>query len=159
MNVFVRMLREIYGITTSITESPPRLALKQFGGPFDIESFRLQSNVCYVVTPPFVSYCMLIEEKQGDANTINSSTPMIHQQQKGTVRGLRRPETLNSGHLETDSMCTAPLEGLYQKFKVSTDENEASSSTAPLPKKQKKGSGLARFMFKSPQIEETNENE
>ena len=51
-------------------------------------------------------------------------------------------------------MCTAPLEGLYQKFKISSDENEALSSTEPLPKKQKKGIGLARFMFKTPQIEE-----
>jgi len=143
MNVFVRMLREVYGIMTSITESPPRLALKQFGGPFDIQSFRTQSNVCYIVTPPFVSYCMLIEEKQSESTVNDQMTSNIP---KGTVRGLRRPDTLNSAPLETGTMCTAPLEGLYQKFKISCEEKEGSSSTAPLPKKQKKGNGLARFM-------------
>ena len=55
-------------IEESINETPPRTALKMCGGPFDIEMFRKQTNVCLTVTPPFVSYCMLIEERQPVAN-------------------------------------------------------------------------------------------
>ena len=38
MNIFVRMLREVYGIENSINEAPPCMALNMFGGPFDIET-------------------------------------------------------------------------------------------------------------------------
>ena len=33
MNVFVRMLREVYGIESGIIEAPPRISLRMFGGP------------------------------------------------------------------------------------------------------------------------------
>ena len=64
MNIFVRMYRQIYNITDTIIEAPPRLTLKEFGGPFDITEFRQNNNICAIINPPFVSYCMLVEEKK-----------------------------------------------------------------------------------------------
>lgn len=89
INIFVRMLREVYKIEQSIEEAPPRLSLRMFGGPFDIESFRKQTNTCSIVTPPFVSYCMLIEERH-PSGTIPITEQTISSS-RGTVRGLTRP--------------------------------------------------------------------
>ena len=63
LNVFTRMMRDIYDVKESITESPPRIALQKFGGPFDIKTFRSMKNNCIIRKPPFVSYCMVVEEK------------------------------------------------------------------------------------------------
>lgn len=112
MNIFVRMLREVYGIEESINETPPRTALKMFGGPFDIETFRKQTNVCLTVTPPFVSYCMLIEERQPVANVGEQTNTM----QRGSVRGLRRPTDVASMKAHDDDICGPPAEGLYSNF-------------------------------------------
>lgn len=66
LNVLIRMLREVYGIDGPIVETPPRPALKRFGGVFD--SSNLPRARCRLVTPPFVSYCMLLEEHNEEAN-------------------------------------------------------------------------------------------
>lgn len=63
LNTFVRMLREVYGITEKVIEAPPRISLSKFGGPFNIETFRTMKNICCINKPPFVSYCMVVEER------------------------------------------------------------------------------------------------
>lgn len=63
LNVFVKMLREVYGITQKVIEAPPRISLEKFGGPFNIKSFRTMENICSICKPPFVSYCMVVEER------------------------------------------------------------------------------------------------
>ena len=155
MNVFIRMLRDVYDVDCGITEAPPRIALKMFGGPFDIEDFRKQKNICCVVHPPFVSYCMLIEERQpiesiGECSTGNTT--------RGTVKGLRRPSS-GTVQLTDDDFSTPEHVGLYSNF-ISTkhilekkNENEEDTSKSPTPKKMKKEKeknntmkGLARFM-------------
>ena len=150
MNVFVRMLREVYGISSGIIESPPRISLKMFGGPFDIESFRNQKNVCYVVHPPFVSYCMLIEERQpiqSIGESLNDGTV------RGTVKGLRRPEP-GSVKMSDDDFVSPESDGLYSKFLTSknidfeSDEEEEKNikrTRFEKNEKPKKSSGLARF--------------
>ena len=61
LNVLVRMLREVYGVTDPVRAAPPRPALLRWGGPFDP---RKQTKAeCRLVEPPFVSYCMLAEER------------------------------------------------------------------------------------------------
>ena len=140
MNVFVRMLREVYGIESGVIESPPRISLKMFGGPFDIEDFRKQQNVCFIVHPPFVSYCMLIEERQPIQSIGESS------QKKGTVKGLRRPEC-GSVKPTADEICVPNnSEGLYQTF---LSKHTGATSKTPEEnenKKQKKEKGgLGRF--------------
>tara|TARA_B110001452_G_scaffold236862_1_gene216376 strand:+ start:3745 stop:4530 length:786 start_codon:yes stop_codon:yes gene_type:complete len=61
LNVLSKMLREVYGVTDPISETPPRPALRRFGGVFDPTQTRRPVE-CRVVEPPFVSYCMLVEE-------------------------------------------------------------------------------------------------
>jgi hypothetical protein len=145
------MLREVYSITDTITESPPRIALKMFGGPFDIETFRAQKNVCYIVNPPFVSYCMLIEERQ----PIESIGESYNGQTKGSVKGLRRPNP-GSVKVSEDSFGLPENEtGLYSKFmqsnKMSADLEEVvapPSKKTKTKEKPKNDAGLARFMCK-----------
>lgn len=133
MNIFVRMLRDVYGIEGSVNEAPPRLSLAMFGGPFDIESFRKQTMICTMVTPPFVSYCMLIEERQPNA-TIGEHT---ESRQRGTVRGLRRPANIIKDTAdETNELCAPENEGMYATFinERLADESEL-ESVAPAGKR------------------------
>jgi len=153
MNVFVRMLREVYGISSGVVESPPRISLKMFGGPFDIETFRNQKNICFIVQPPFVSYCMLIEERlpiQSIGENSGASVP------KGTVRGLRRPES-GTVKLTEDEICTPTDDGLYANF-VSKQSNDVCEdqmkNTNKRQKKEKTSTtkidkGLGRFSVNS----------
>lgn len=111
MNVFVRMLRDVHNITESINEAPPRLSLSMFGGPFDIETFRTQKNICVTLNPPFVSYCMIIEERPPISN-IGEATQVA---QKGTVRGLRRPAERPAPQ-ETEEISGPRADGMYAEF-------------------------------------------
>jgi hypothetical protein len=155
MNIFVRMLRDVYGIEGSINEAPPRLSLNMFGGPFDIESFRKQTMICTMVTPPFVSYCMLIEERQ--PSTLMGERP--ENRQRGTVRGLRRPTHTNHVSFDgvDDEICQPENEGVYATFlseRNAPDQKIVPEETAPPSKKAKtsrvtrttaSSSGLAKF--------------
>ena len=60
LNTLVRMLREVYGVEQPVVETPPRPALRRFGGSFDPRGVARAS--CRVLHPPFVSYCMIVEE-------------------------------------------------------------------------------------------------
>lgn len=63
LNVLVHMLRDVFGIDGPVAAAPPRQALRRFGGVFDP---RVQRKAeCRLVTPPFVSYCMIVEERRG----------------------------------------------------------------------------------------------
>lgn len=150
MNIFVRMLREVYNIDSGIIEAPPRIALKMFGGPFDIETFRNQKNVCQIVNPPFVSYCMLIEERK-PIESIGESSSGVPQNTRGTVKGLRRPEP-GSVNIAPDEFGGPETEGLYSKFLASKDVEAQPSPKKQKVREQKKvvasDKGLARFMSK-----------
>lgn len=71
INVLTHMLDAVYGITTPIIETPPRAALRRFGGMFDPQTRRTE---CKIVQPPFVSYSMIVEE-QNTANVEEKTTP------------------------------------------------------------------------------------
>ena len=111
MSIFVRMLREVYGITDPVIEAPPRIALEKFGGPFNIDDFRTQTNICTTMTPPFISHSMLIEERPPIAAIGEVSIP-----QRGTVRGLRRPAANRVVEVGGSHVCDAPLDGAYDSF-------------------------------------------
>ena len=123
MNIFVRMLRDVYGISLAVNEAPPRLSLTLFGGPFDIETFREQTNVCLTLTPPFISYCMLIEERQPIAS-VGEQTQSCS---RGSVRGLRRPtDAPKALTTPDDDLCAPEAEGMYLGFlKTQTKESES----------------------------------
>lgn len=141
MNIFVRMLREVYRIDDTVNEAPPRVALRMFGGPFDIESFREQTNICQLVNPPFVSHCMLVEERLPVADVGEQTQP------RGSVRGLRRPAT--DPPAANDDLGSPALEGMYANYL-----REHAFDDAPPAKRAKKappvsgGGGLARFAAK-----------
>lgn len=74
LNVLVRMLRDVYGITERVVETPPRPALRRFGGVFDT-SMNERAR-CRLVKPPFVAYCMVVEEQRGVAPDASSDVHM-----------------------------------------------------------------------------------
>lgn len=119
MNTLVKMLREVYGITGGVTEAPPRPAMKRFGGTFDPAT--LQRATCRILQPPFVSYCMIVEERVEDGTTAQkprqlvSSVEMEVEDADGLDeppppalfdsflrnRAVERRETTTSGHKRT----------------------------------------------------------
>ena len=149
MNIFVRMLRDVYGITDPVVEAPPRISLQKFGGPFTIDNFRSQKNICFIMSPPFISYSMLIEERQPIPSIGEANIP------RGSVKGLRRPES-GTTSLEESHMCNPPVTGLYSTFLNKTLENESSEIvkeevSKTITKRQKTRpliakTGLAKFM-------------
>ena len=145
MNVFIRMLREIYNVTDPVIESPPRISLQRFGGPFDINTFRKQTNVCSVINPPFVSYCMLVEERQPIVNIGETTTQRI-----ASVRGLRQPTT-GSVKPSEDDISMPISDGLYSKFIANNETHSDEEVKKPTKRlktgKEKKSTtgGLERF--------------
>jgi hypothetical protein len=61
LTAFVKYAHSIYGVQHNIVETPPRAALKRFGGPLKRQ---VETVACTVLTPPLVSYCMLLEERR-----------------------------------------------------------------------------------------------
>lgn len=150
MNVFVRMLKDVYNIHNMITAAPPRISLKAFGGPFDIEAFRKQCNICIPVTPPFVSYCMLVEERKGIESMGEEASSVASKHL--SVKGLKRPT--HPTVAPPDNMAISPKTSVYDNFLES--ERDATGSICDTNKKKRdrdkndtssgaSGSGLARF--------------
>ena len=63
LNVLARMLSQAYGITDHVVATPPRAALQRFGGPIRATG---QTRNMTLVSPPFISYCMIAEEHRED---------------------------------------------------------------------------------------------
>jgi hypothetical protein len=61
LDVLIKMLRDLYGVHDHVFETPPRAALSRFGGPFDPST--VPTVECRLVQPPFVSYCMIAQER------------------------------------------------------------------------------------------------
>ena len=155
MNVFVRMLRQVYNIIEPVVEAPPRISLKHFGGPFDIETFRNNTNICSVITPPFVSYCMLIEERQ----PIEDMGETMRSVNKCTVKGLRRPDK-SKVYVPEDNIGMPQEDSLYSSFlnnNVAVEGDSKMGEKSPTNRKRQKkesskastSGGLARFAQKN----------
>ena len=135
MNIFVRMLRDIYSIDRGVVEAPPRISLQMFGGPFDIESFRSEKNICLVIAPPFVSHSMLIEERvpnktMGETSAVKENDTFGHPNLKGSVRGLRRPVETPLLENQDEQIYCPSEDGLYETFIANKKvENEVSCNT------------------------------
>ena len=140
MYVFMRMARELYKMD-NVIEAPPKESLQMFGGPFSIEEFRAKHHRCVVQHPPFVSYCMIVEEKIVTAQTLQAE-----QIERSSVRGMKRPEKgkISVSTIEvSDSRLTNKYAQYVEEHK--TDESE------PVNKKQKSekkndNQGLGKFM-------------
>lgn len=148
MNIFIRMLRDVYDINHMIQESPPRLSLQIFGGPFDIERFRSNHNTCRLVQPPFVSYSMLIEEHANESKG-NETNNVFN----GSVRGLRRPSVSqaqsDTRHLDGKAKPES-LYNMYLKDRSSMSVDDSTTNTQPKrpraeAKSTKTAGGLSKF--------------
>lgn len=176
MSVFSRMLRDVYHISDAVVESPPRISLRMFGGPLDIEEFRTHKHTFSVVSPPFVSYCMLVEERgaaPGLAPSSSAPDPGLvpkfvgeTTRTVGSLHGFRRPDPTP---LLEDELCS-PVVGIYSSYleKKQATASAPSASKSALDeageedKKRKReirpsssskggvscGGGLARFKSK-----------
>lgn len=116
--VFKRMARDLYGVD-SVQAAPPRTSLHMFGGPFSIEDFRTKTFPCTVATPPFVSYCMVIEEKLA-----------AHPPDASTVRGMRIPSKVRVQGTSVDTN-TQVREDRYRKLCESRAHAARNSTDAP----------------------------
>ena len=124
LNVLTKMLREVYGVSDPITETPPRPALQKFGGVFD-PAQTCRPAECRLVEPPFVSYCMLVEEKNRSA--VLSELP-------------RPPPEAGSSSMEVEEADTfdepqppAMFDGFLSQRATHGRDAGGSSSVAPRP--------------------------
>ena len=113
LNTLARMMADVYGQPASIVEAPPRPALKRFGGMMDPPP-RAMATQCKLVQPPFVSYCMLIEECTHEPPATQSEPPVI----------------------ETEDLEDAPMEPpLFDAFLVERGRSAPAAAPAPAAKR------------------------
>jgi hypothetical protein len=134
-------------------EAPPRIFLKMFGGHLDIDEYRTKSlkTRCLLVTPPFVSHAMLLEEHSGAKETVMDVVEPLREGQH-VVRGLRRP-TLPVTVANSDPDVAPPTSRFNVFLKSKQRAAPKSSAEVRTPKKARKcndiatsGGGLGMFL-------------
>lgn len=115
MNVLTKMLREVYNVSGDVKIAPPRCSLKRFGGVFDPNSSP-KAN-CTLLHPPFVSYCMLVEER-----TVSQADNHVFTNFLSDLPTAEEADTLEEPHPP----------GLYNDFlkKMDTGEEKESGNAA-----------------------------
>jgi hypothetical protein len=125
----------VYGMDTDVVfnakEAPPRIFLKMFGGHMDIDEYRAKSvNVRTVlVTPPFVSHAMVLEEHSVDKTECSESgAPIVEPLREGQheLRGLRRP----TNPVQDNKCATQLTESKFDAY-VKSKKKEAPISRPP----------------------------
>lgn len=157
------MARDVFNTNLGVfSPAPPRMFLKMFGGHLTIEEFR-EKSICaetVVLTPPLVSYPIVLQENMDVNNPPHSSggamdgiTPSSF---AGRVIGLRRPPP--SGQDESSSRTSSTETGLYEKFMEkqqkkstmtdapSSPQAKSSKKTKATGKQQRKSGTLAGFI-------------
>jgi len=99
LSVLTRMLRDVYGVEGVVAETPPRPSLVRFGGMFTPS--RQSATSCKVLEPPFVSYCMIIEE---------------HKDESYASEVISGNECLDADVEEEDTFAEPLPTGLYEQF-------------------------------------------
>ena len=92
LNVLIKMLREVYNVTDAVVTAPPRAAMKRFGGNFD--PTQLHRANCTLLTPPFISYCMIVEER----TEINKKEEVPMEMDVNTDWQVEEADTLDEPH-------------------------------------------------------------
>lgn len=114
----------VYGMDSenvfNAKEAPPRIFLKMFGGHMDIEEYRAKSEHVrtVLVTPPFVSHAMVLEEHSGEQRA-GTDTPIVEPLSEGQhkMRGLQRPTHAIVG-AKVEMPTTAGKFGAYIKTRT-----------------------------------------
>lgn len=139
ISVFGKMAREVYGVD-NVQQAPPRVTLRKFGGPFDIADFKKAPFESRIVEPPFVSYCMLAEERFPEKSLA---------------------DTLGRVEVDDDDFAEPPPSSMYDDFlvemqgKAETAQPEAVLAESSEPRKRSKriatreSSGTLRKFFKT----------
>lgn len=117
LNVFVHMMRHVYGINEPIIQTPPRPSLKRFGGMFDPK--RSHKVTCHLLEPPFVSYCMIAEERS-----------FMHKYDPHTLTDISKPQApaLFDEFLKEHANETAPPVLLARKKRKSIPSQNSVAS-------------------------------
>lgn len=134
--VLTRMLRDVYDITEIIHETPPRAALKRFGGVFDTSSSLQRKVRCALVEPPFVSYCMLAEERlaAGSEDTsLPAPAPMVEEEQD-TFQEPEPPPLFDAFMKDREDGPVVAPPAPTPKRAAKRPSAGASSSTGPMSK-------------------------
>jgi hypothetical protein len=148
LNVLTRMLQDVYKIYSPVIETPPRPALTRFGGIFDPTN--TPKTECTLVEPPFISYCMIAEERAVNVQSIIPSMTRTPQIEEADTFDEPQPPALfekfmkeqegdedMTSHSSTNEAYTVPLP-LKRRRGVKSTENAASTSTGPMAKFVKK---------------------
>ena len=115
LSILSSMMADVYGITGHISETPPRPALRRFGGIFDpAKPMRAE---CRLIAPPFVSYCMIAEERAVETFADSSM------EAGGRVE-------------DVDALKEPPPPALFQDFLQRRREQGAGKTEAP-PKRER----------------------
>lgn len=121
INIFAKMARDVYG-EVEVLRAPPRVSLDLFGGPYSIDEFRARSGVVTLLTAPFITSYMVVEERKQVANAASYEVDA-----RGSVRGLRRP----AQPVPMIKPAPIPYEDVpYVKF-AAAKQQAAASSSAP----------------------------
>ena len=128
LNVFHKMVNEIYGVT-EVVAAPERTSLQKFGGPMSMESFMNQPRPSAIIEPPFVSYCMLVEEQAPAVFTSDGAGARIHSDMTDAiVSGTRR--AVPQHHYLDDEFAEPPPKSAYSDYVAENQVSDASSETA-----------------------------
>lgn len=136
MSTLFKMLREVYGVVDQIVQTPSRPCLVRFGG--FLQPKTRKDVVCQVVEPPFVSYCMIAEEKNiFDSNTETSiPVPLTSYSESASLRSSLVAETNTSfsSREEMDAFDKADASPMFERFvKCKVTENDPAKSDPATP--------------------------
>lgn len=133
LNVLVKMLRDVYAYTEPIVETPPRPALKRFGGVFDTRQSNRRVR-CRLVQPPFVSYCMVVEEHMKDNPEREEGTtiPTVDMEEEEDSLDEPRPPALFEEFLKQKAKPPTTTKRPRDDGSTSSSSKAASSSKGPM---------------------------
>lgn len=134
LNVLAKMLRDVYNVSDPVIATPPRASLRRFGGVFDPR--RQTKAECRVVEPPFVSYCMLVDER------------MHHHSHATVEHGVGRRETGPGGDVEmggvvedADTFDEPQSPALFDEYLEQQQQHTDDPGPRRAPVKRKRGGG------------------
>jgi hypothetical protein len=166
--LFKEMMIRVFGMSSSdvfaLEPAPPRIFLTMFGGHLEIDEFRSKSLVARttLLTPPFISYSMILEEntrssvagasdrERGSSSSVPAPTS-VAPITSHTVRGLRRPTTMLASSTGPDDG-DVPMSGTsaFDKFvKIKSDE-EARVAAAAQSDRDEGGASAPNATVKRP---------
>jgi hypothetical protein len=134
--LFARMAREVYGVD-DVKAAPPRITLQKFGGPYSLEAFRRNApRRVAVVTPPFVTHHMFVEE------VTDHSGSCVTTEHRGdtteSAESVSDHRDLNKKRDDDDDFSETPKRCVYDEFVA------AQSSRAVAPPLSKSATHEAR---------------